>query len=89
MRIRCYLSEIRGERSIREVARTAGIAAGELSRIEAGIGVPRDSYLGALEDAYGAKIVDWYPPSVLLAIEPEDGKLSELKTRMRAPLHAG
>ena len=92
MRLRCYLREIRGERSLADICRVAEeltgmrVNHGELSRIENGLALPRDHMLAALVAAYGASIEDWYPPLVFLAVEFDDDKLSELRARLRTTL---
>lgn len=88
MRLRCFLRTIRGERPLREIARIANVNPGELSRIENGIALPKDKDIPALERAYSAEVVDWYPARVLLALEVDDDDLKELQRRLRSPLLA-
>lgn len=66
------MREIRGSRPLAEIARAANISAGELSKVERGIALPRDEWLARLEAAYGAPRHEWWPPVVLIALEPED-----------------
>ena len=71
MRLRCYLSELRGERSISEMARVSGVRRPYLSQIEAGIRLPSDYEVEAIAKAYGVALddmYDWRPPQ-LAAIE--------------------
>lgn len=68
MRLPCYLRQIRGQRSLSAMAAESGVNKPELSRIEQGIGLPKDRDVAAIEQAYGAPEVDWYPPRVLLAV---------------------
>lgn len=81
-RLRCFLRELRGPRTLREQAAKAGVNHGELSRIEAGIALPRDEDVPALEQAYGAPITDWYHPLVLVALEFDDSALEALRERV-------
>lgn len=89
MRVRCLLRDIRGPRTMTEVAKVAGINLGALSRIEQGVAFPKDEQIPALEAAYGAMVTDWYPPIVLLAVEMEDSKREELRERMHTQLIGG
>lgn len=82
MRIRCFLPEIRGPRTLRAVAGDAGINPGELSRIEQGFALPKDEDVPALQAAYGAPVTDWYPPMALLAVEFDDAALEALRGRI-------
>lgn len=68
MRLRCHLREIRGDRTIAEIARSARVPEAELSKVERGLEVPRDEWVGPLEQAYGATLDQWYPPLVLQAL---------------------
>jgi transcriptional regulator with XRE-family HTH domain len=80
--VRCHLSEFRGSRSIREIAREAGINPGQLSEIEAGRRLPRDEEIPKLAEVYGAPLSKWYPPLVLVALEVEDVELERLRIEM-------
>lgn len=82
MRVRCFLREIRGPRSLRRVAEDAGLNPGMLSRIEQGVAFPKDDEVPALASAYGAPITDWYPPLVLVAFEFDDTALEALRERI-------
>lgn len=82
MRVRCFLPELRGERSMRSIAKQAGIAPGQLSEIESGRRFPRDDEIPTLADAYGTPFSRWYPPLVLVAIEVEDTELERLRLEM-------
>jgi transcriptional regulator with XRE-family HTH domain len=72
MFVECRLREIRGERSLRELAKAAGLNRGDLSRLERGLRLPPDEWIEQLEEAYGAPRHDWYPPHVLLALSARD-----------------
>lgn len=73
MRVRCHLRELRGKRSLRELAEAAGINHGTLSQIERGRMLPADGQLYAIGKAYGAPPTEWYSELALLAIQ-EDGE---------------
>lgn len=81
-RLRCFLRELRGPVTLREIAEQAGMNPGDISRIEAGLQVPRDDQIPRLEAAYGAPVTDWYPPMVLLALEFDDSALLGLRARL-------
>lgn len=72
MRLPCNLREIRGKRPMIEIARAAKVAEAELSKIERGLALPRDEWMDALEEAYGAPRHEWWPPAVLVVLEAED-----------------
>jgi transcriptional regulator with XRE-family HTH domain len=72
VRLSCRLREIRGKRTIAEVASAAGVNEGELSKIERGLALPRDEWLEGLELAYGAARHDWYPPALLLHLQGDE-----------------
>lgn len=79
MRVRCKLRELRGRRSISEMARACAehglkISSGSLSLLERGLMLPPDRQIEALQNAYGAPITDWYMPGLLLELEhdPDD-----------------
>jgi transcriptional regulator with XRE-family HTH domain len=82
VRLRCFLKEIRGPRGLREIAELTSMNRGELSRIENGMALPRDSDVPALEAVYGAPITDWYHPLCLVAMEFDDEALEALRERM-------
>jgi len=71
VRLACRLREIRGARTMSTISKATGVPIPQLSKIERGFEVPRDAWIPALADAYGAPITDWYPSQVLLALEPE------------------
>lgn len=72
MKLTCHLREIRGERTLIEISHASHVPESALSKIERGIEVPRDEWLEPLAAAYGAPVVDWYPPQVLLALTGDD-----------------
>lgn len=77
MRVRCHLREIRGKRSLRDVAELAGVNRGLLSSIERGRSLPPDHWLEPLERAYGEPRTKWWPEETLLVLEyDEDGALA-------------
>lgn len=81
-RLNCFLRELRGPASLREIAEVAEVNPGDLSRIENGTMIPRDEDVPALERAYGAPISSWYPPLTLLALESDEVWFEMLKERM-------
>lgn len=86
MRFRCHLRTIRGERSLKTIAVECGVNQGDLSRIENGLQLPKDKDIPALVQAYGARVVDWYPPEVLWAIESDDDQILDIRARLRTTL---
>jgi transcriptional regulator with XRE-family HTH domain len=64
-----HLKEIRGKRSLRDVAEDAGINYGILSGIERGRTLPSPKQLDGIERAYGVPPHEWYPGEVLRVIE--------------------
>lgn len=71
MRVRCHLKRFRGDKSIRDVETESGIARATLSRLENGQLFPLDAQVPQLEEAYGARITDWYDPGVLLELQKD------------------
>lgn len=78
MRVRCRLREIRGDRTLAEIAHISGVHVAELSKIERGIALPRDEWLPGLEHGYGVPHGEWWPAAftgadgqVLVALEPD------------------
>lgn len=69
LRLRCYLREIRGRRSLRVIAAACDVNRGTLSMIEVGRSLPKDEWIVAMEQAYGAPFEDWYPPLTARALE--------------------
>lgn len=70
MRLACRLRELRLGRdlSIRDVEALTGIARTDLSKVERGRLLPRDEWIEALEQAYGAESSSWYiPPAGAIA----------------------
>lgn len=72
MRVRCYLREIRGRRSLRTIAERADVNRGTLSAIETGRTLPKDAWIEGMEAAYGAPYEDWYPALTRRALELDD-----------------
>ena len=72
MRLICHLRELRGKRTLAELARLAGVNDGELSKIERGVALPRDEQLAGLEQAYGAPRTAFYSEATLLAIQEDE-----------------
>ena len=54
------------------MAASMGMSAGTLSQIERGRALPSDRQLAVIAEAYGAPPSKWYPPTVLLALEPDE-----------------
>lgn len=86
MRLRCHLRTIRGETPLRQIATESGVNAGDLSRIELGQSLPRDRDIAALEQAYGARLEDWYPRRTLIAFEVDEDELEGIRARLRTSL---
>lgn len=86
MRVRCYLREHRARRSLSKIANAIdvkGLGVGQLSLIEQGRMIPKDSQMAALERAYGAPRSEWWPREVLLVLEldGEDSRARESDER--------
>jgi transcriptional regulator with XRE-family HTH domain len=64
MRVSCRLRAIRLGLgfSIRDLEAMTGIAGTDLSKVERGRLLPRDEWISALEQAYGAPRSTWYVP---------------------------
>ena len=69
MRVRCRLRELRGRRSIRDMAEATGVQPAYLSLLEQGRLLPSDSWRVALEQAYGAPLARWYEGHVFVSLE--------------------
>jgi transcriptional regulator with XRE-family HTH domain len=72
VRLRCYLRDIRGRRSLRRIADAAGVDRGTLSTIERGRAVPKDEWIDAMEAAYGAPFAEWYPALTVRVLELDE-----------------
>ena len=72
MRVRCLLRQIRGERTIHDVAEASGVARGTLSYIERGRMFPADDQVDGLERAYGKPVTEWYGPGTLLELQKDE-----------------
>lgn len=72
MRLTCHLRELRGKRTLADLAAASGVAAAHLSQIERGIMLPRDDQLYAIGMAYGAAPTQWYSEIGLLAIQEDE-----------------
>jgi transcriptional regulator with XRE-family HTH domain len=75
VRVRCYLREHRARRSLSKIADAIdvkGLGVGQLSLIEQGRMIPKDSQMAALERAYGVPRSEWWPREVLLVLELDD-----------------
>ena len=86
MKLRCYLREIRGTHTLREIAEVSGVPQSELSKIENGIQVPKDEDIPGLVRAYRADPTDWYPKLVLLSLESDDAQIAAIRERLRTTL---
>lgn len=79
MRLPNRLPQLRGERTITDIANATGIARPYLSQIERGLLMPRDEWLPALENAYGESVATWYETWLIhgdggrMLIKIEDG----------------
>jgi transcriptional regulator with XRE-family HTH domain len=64
MRLACRLRELRLELglSIRDMEAESGIDRAYLSQLERGRLLPRDEWIEAIEEAYGADRSSWYVP---------------------------
>lgn len=71
MRVSCHLRDLRGKRTLADLATVSNVAAAELSKIERGIQLPRDDQLAGLERAYGAVRTAFYSDAALLAIQED------------------
>lgn len=76
MRVRCFLRDIRGRRSLRDLEASSGVNRGDLSKFERGVAFPLDKDVPAIEEAYGRPLVDWYGDdatgrALLLALQPD------------------
>jgi transcriptional regulator with XRE-family HTH domain len=72
VRLRCFIHEGRGDRSLRQIAALTGVSAGELSLIERGRLLPTDDQVEAIERVYGIERIDWYHDWGKLAIEADE-----------------
>lgn len=60
VRLSVNLKEIRGKRTVKEIAQASGVAEASIRQI------------GPLEDAYGVPITSWYGPRTLLALQEDE-----------------
>jgi transcriptional regulator with XRE-family HTH domain len=67
------LREIRGARSVKDIAAASGVNAASVRQIEQGRLLPKDSHIAGLERAYGVGVERWYTPAGLVAIQEGDG----------------
>ena len=72
MKLRSYMREIRGRRSLRDLADAAGVNRGTLSLIELGRQLPKDDWVEGIERAYGAPLEQWYHQLVVRVLEPDE-----------------
>lgn len=70
MRVRCYLRELRGDRTLRAVCRATGLAVGEVSMFERGHSVPRDDQATLMVPFYGP-VERWWPAGVRAVLYPD------------------
>lgn len=87
MRVLCNLRSLRGDRILAQIARAAGVSSADLSKIERGREFPCDHWIAGMESAYGAPVSDWYPVSVLRALQAD--VLPGQVWADRDPRHAG
>jgi transcriptional regulator with XRE-family HTH domain len=72
MHLRTNLAEIRGKRTIKEIAELSGVHEATIRQVEQGKLVPRDAHVEPLERAYGEPVFAWYSPRALLALQEGD-----------------
>ena len=77
------LTELRGRRSLREMAQRTGLALATLSRIESGQRVPSIDTLVRLARGYGAKWVEL----VQLEIKDGEGRIRRPKKKREKDLY--
>lgn len=73
MHLLTNLREIRGNRSVKEIAEASGVNAASIRQIEQGRLLPRDAHLEGLERAYGRSWPEWYTRAGVGAIQEGDG----------------
>lgn len=71
VRLPTNLHEIRGKRTVKEIAEASGLNPATIRQIEQGRLVPLEKHIRPLEQAYGELVAGWYPPAVLLVLIPE------------------
>jgi transcriptional regulator with XRE-family HTH domain len=71
MRLRCFMRELRGERSITEASQATGCARGEISMFERGHSLPHADQVPRLTRFYGVGPDGWYPRGVLGVLYPD------------------
>jgi transcriptional regulator with XRE-family HTH domain len=69
VRLSCRLRDLRGDRTVREVAAEAGVSASLISQLERGRALPKQDDVPGLERAYGAPAHSWWPAVVVAAID--------------------
>lgn len=74
MRLPTNLHEIRGKRTVKEIAEASGLNPATIRQIEQGRLVPLERHIGPLEKAYGEPVASWYPAPVLLILVRELGE---------------
>jgi transcriptional regulator with XRE-family HTH domain len=76
VRLRCSLASFRGNRTVTEMARLAGVPRPYLTEIERGIRLPSDEQIEGIAVAYGVELGQMYeftpPQYVLVDVDPKD-----------------
>lgn len=85
MRVPCHLRQLREglAKTLREVEMETGISRGDLSAYETGRKLVADRHELQLEEAYGAPSHEWYPPALLVLIEPDEHRTEEIADARR------
>lgn len=80
MRVPCHLRALREGlgKTLREVELETGISRGDLSAYETGRKLVADRHEVQLQEAYECQSSLWYPPALLLLIEPDERRLGEI-----------
>lgn len=73
MRLLTVLPQIRGERTVKEIAAASGVNEATIRQIEQGRLLPRDVHVEPLERAYGCSWSEWYSRLSVAAIQEGDG----------------
>ena len=72
MHLTTHLAEIRGKRTIREIADASGVHEATIRQVEQGKMLPREAHVEPLERAYGRPWPQWYSRLACTAIQEGD-----------------